>query len=397
MALALVEGAALGAGIRSLLRAVIKASKKLAGFDCILKKLEAIYPSDGKVEPRIGSSKEGNEEVDPNLTRWREANPRLLSLLLLPEDGVDVQVQLTSRFWPCSNQIDSVGITANRGVSDEYDNLGSCNAPGPPEFMMGLDVPLKELKRRLCEDGKSRIVIRAPRGCGKTTLAKGLCLDNQVKEYFKHILYATVSKRPNLIAIIKKLLWDKDEQVPEFRNEEDAVNQMELKPKRKAESGAILLVLDDVWCGSESLLAKFKFQISESKVLVTSRNEFPEFGSTYNLELWNKEDTMVLFRHSATPSMETSADSEALQETSTGPGSVGRSLHGQPVEIWRSRLMKLYEGQSIVDSETDLRKCLQSSLDALNDEDVMQKECFMDFTRNDASEIDGCYSGAFVM
>ena len=42
MALALVEGAALGTGIRSLLRAVIKASKKLAGFDCILKKLEAI-------------------------------------------------------------------------------------------------------------------------------------------------------------------------------------------------------------------------------------------------------------------------------------------------------------------------------------------------------------------
>ena len=42
MALALVEGAALGAGIRSLLREVIKASKKLAGFDCILKKLEAI-------------------------------------------------------------------------------------------------------------------------------------------------------------------------------------------------------------------------------------------------------------------------------------------------------------------------------------------------------------------
>ena len=92
-----------------------------------------------------------------------------------------------------------------------------------------------------------------------------------------------------------------------------------------------------------------------------------------------------------------SADSEALQETSTGPGSVGRSLHGQPVEIWRSGLMKLSEGQSIVDSETDLRKCLQSSLDALNDEDVMQKECFMDFSRNDASEIDGCYSGAFVM
>ena len=120
-------------------------------------------------------------------------------------------------------------------------------------------------------------------------------------EYFKHILYATVSKRPNQIAIIKKLFWDKDELVPEFRNEEDAVNQMELKPKRKAESGTILLVLDDVWCGSESLLTKFKFQISESKVLVTSRNEFPEFGSTYDLELLNDDDAMALFRHSAIP------------------------------------------------------------------------------------------------
>ena len=57
---------------------------------------------------------------------------------------------------------------------------------------------------------------------------------------------------------------------------------------------------------------------------------------------------------------------------------VGRSLHGRPVEIWRSRLKKLSEGQSIVNSETDLRKCLQSSLDALNEEDVMLKECFMD-------------------
>ncbi|RVW57597.1 putative disease resistance protein [Vitis vinifera] len=112
---------------------------------------------------------------------------------------------------------------------------------------------------------------------------------------------------------------------------------MELKPKRKAESGAVLLVLDDVWCGSESLLTKFKFQISESKVLVTSRNEFPEFGSKYDLELLNDDDAMALFRHSAiaqngscnyTPTDRlvkkvwcSTADSGALQGTSTGPGS----------------------------------------------------------------------------
>ena len=89
--------------------------------------------------------------------------------------------------------------------------------------------------------------------------------------------------------------------MPKFQNEEDAAYQMERKLKKKEESGAVLLVLDDVWCGSESLLAKFKFRTSKSKVVVTSRNEFPEFGSTYDLELLNDDDAMALFRHSAIP------------------------------------------------------------------------------------------------
>ena len=110
-----------------------------------------------------------------------------------------------------------------------------------------------------------------------------------------------MSKTFNLIGIIKKLFWHNDEQVLQFQNEEDAMNQLELMLKKKLQSGRILLVLDDVWCGSESVLAKFKFQISGYKVLVTSRNEFPAFGSTYHLKLLNKEDAMALFRHSAIP------------------------------------------------------------------------------------------------
>ena len=61
----------------------------------------------------------------------------------------------------------------------------------------------------------------------------------------------------------------------------------------------ILLVLDDVWAGAESLLHKFVFQIPEYKILVTSRYEFPSFGSTYNLPLLKDEDAMTLFRHSS--------------------------------------------------------------------------------------------------
>ena len=110
-----------------------------------------------------------------------------------------------------------------------------------------------------------------------------------------------MSRPPNLIAIITKLFWDEDERVPKFQNEEDAANQMELKLKKKEESGDVLLVLDDVWRGSESLLAKFKFRTSKSKVVVTSRNDFPEFGSTYDLKSLNDDDAMALFRHSAIP------------------------------------------------------------------------------------------------
>ena len=64
---------------------------------------------------------------------------------------------------------------SNRGVSDKYENLGSYEATNPPAFMVGLDVPLKELKNRLLlNDEESRIVVSAPGGSGKTTLAKRL-------------------------------------------------------------------------------------------------------------------------------------------------------------------------------------------------------------------------------
>ena len=61
----------------------------------------------------------------------------------------------------------------------------------------------------------------------------------------------------------------------------------------------ILLVLDDVWGGSESLLDNFVFKIPNYKILVTSRFEFPRFGSTYKLPLLKDEDAMTLFRSSA--------------------------------------------------------------------------------------------------
>ena len=89
-----------------------------------------------------------------------------------------------------------------------------------------------------------------------------------------------------------------NEQVPDFQSDEDAVNHLQ-ELKKKIGSNPTLLILDDVWRGSEHILDKFKFHMSNSKILVTSRTSFPSFSFTYNLEPLNPEDAMALFHHSA--------------------------------------------------------------------------------------------------
>lgn len=54
---------------------------------------------------------------------------------------------------------------------------------------------------------------------------------------------------------------------------------------------------------------------------------------------------------------------------------VGRSLAGQPAEMWESREIEWSRGSLILDTETELFLCLQSSFDAL---DEKLKECFLD-------------------
>ena len=68
---------------------------------------------------------------------------------------------------------------------------------------------------------------------------------------------------------------------------------------RKMKSKNILLVLDDVWSESESIIQDLKFTIPGYKILITSRNVFSRFGSTYDLSLLNDQDAKTLFCYSA--------------------------------------------------------------------------------------------------
>lgn len=55
----------------------------------------------------------------------------------------------------------------------------------------------------------------------------------------------------------------------------------------------------------------------------------------------------------------------------------GNSLRGRATEFWRKRLRD-WSKSSILDIETELLLRLQSSIDALDEEDAIIKECFMD-------------------
>jgi len=66
-------------------------------------------------------------------------------------------------------------------VSNSNVPLWPFTPPEPPQITVGLDKPMKDLKNELFKDGMSTVVLTAPGGCGKTTLAKKLCHDEAIK------------------------------------------------------------------------------------------------------------------------------------------------------------------------------------------------------------------------
>ena len=56
-----------------------------------------------------------------------------------------------------------------------------CTVRDPPDFTVGLDMPMKELKTLLLKEEVQLLLLTAPGGCGKTTLVQMLCQDDQIR------------------------------------------------------------------------------------------------------------------------------------------------------------------------------------------------------------------------
>ncbi|KAK9740592.1 hypothetical protein RND81_03G046500 [Saponaria officinalis] len=219
-------------------------------------------------------------------------------------------------------------------------------------------------------------------GSGKTTLAKELCKNNQIKSYFRdRILFLTVSQSPNVEELRQKIwrFFTETENV-DARNVAPHWNlQCQLRSKTNA-----LVVLDDVW--SLSMLKQLLFRVPGCTTIVVSRSKFPTiFDQTYEVELLSDKEAMTLFCYSAfgQNSVPVSADEHLIKilvdECKGLPLAlkvIGASLRGQPQMFWNSAKNRLSRGEPIGEShEINLLKRMETSISYLSEK---VRECFLD-------------------
>ncbi|OIS97841.1 PREDICTED: probable disease resistance protein At5g66900 [Nicotiana attenuata] len=295
----------------------------------------------------------------------------------------------------------SIGFTNSNGSSgwmNGGNSFGSTNGngfsgwsdvPQVSDSVVGFDLPLQELKVKLLEEKEQVVVLSAPAGCGKTTLAAMVCQEDDIKDKYRDIFFVTVSKTANIKRIVGEIFEMKGYKGPDFASEYAAICQLN-SLLRRSTSQPVLLVLDDVWSESDFVIESFIFQIPGFKILVTSRSVFPKFD-TYKLNLLSEKDAKALFNSSAfkdsIPNVRLDLVHTVVRSCCGFPLAlkvVGRSLCGQPELIWFNRVMLQSKRQILFPTENDLLRTLRASIDALDEIDLYSSEattlrdCYLD-------------------
>uniref|UniRef100_A0A7N0T9N4 RPW8 domain-containing protein n=1 Tax=Kalanchoe fedtschenkoi TaxID=63787 RepID=A0A7N0T9N4_KALFE len=393
----LVEGAVVGALVGKLVNEIIDATKTAGEFKPLLKRIESkirlLRPEMEKMEELLQKLDRGQENKEfaallvkgttlvkkcSKVQSWNYCKRVKCSKLLSKLDesissyceiNVALQTNRTATQTlvvaeDLSRRFDEYISTGRGNVNESELGLSvSCGLHRPPEYTVGLEMPLKEVKMKLLAGEVKVLVVFGPGGCGKTTLAKKLCEDSDIKDkYGRNIFFVTLSNVPNKMALnqLKSIYVDVD-----------------LKPK--------LVILDDVWLKSDHHIDDLSSGISNLKILVTSRFRLPRFQPQYELKLLNDEDAKKLFCHEVS----FGNDSDNMPEDDDlvnkivkccngfplALSVVGKSLKGQHWTVWRTRAEEMSKGQAFPDSEEVLLNCLSTSLDDL---DSVLKESFLD-------------------
>ncbi|CAL4988201.1 unnamed protein product [Urochloa decumbens] len=155
------------------------------------------------------------------------------------------------------------------------------------------------------EDGYPMIVsILGLGGSGKTTLAKHICHDKEIKEHFKDaIFWVHVSEEFDVKKLIGKLFQSITKQKSDLHAEEHMLSEI----SNKLRSNKYLLVLDDAWHkerdGWEKFMVLLKSGVPGSKILLTARDrkvaELVKSRHIFELGLLSKAESWTLFLKSS--------------------------------------------------------------------------------------------------
>ncbi|KAG8377655.1 hypothetical protein BUALT_Bualt08G0055500 [Buddleja alternifolia] len=249
-----------------------------------------------------------------------------------------------------------------------------------------LELGKMKVKEMLLREGEKEFNvfgIHGIGGSGKTTLAKEICKDDQIKSYFNNkVFFLTVSQSPNVEQLRSKI-WKTLSGNP-IVGHGDRFPQVKLTYEVDSSARA-LLVLDDVW--SQSVLEQLMIKIPGCKILVVSRQKFPPsvVHCSYELDLLTENEAVSLFCHFAfgQTSIPLDADDQLVKEVvdeckglPLALKVIGSSLKGQREMYWTSAKNRLSRGQPFCEShEVQLLERMKLSIDYLSER---ERECFLD-------------------
>ncbi|GMJ02640.1 ADR1-like 1 [Hibiscus trionum] len=295
-----------------------------------------------------------------------------------------MRFETMERFNRLEERLDSMnagpGTSGRQGIEAEEDsNLGIFGG-------IGLEIGKNKVTKMLIgRDDLSVVGIWGIGGSGKTTLAKEISRDNQVRSYFNNrILFLTVSQSPDLEQL-RANIWGF---ITGSEDMSHTTNIFVPQGKSQFEWGCgprTLVVLDDVW--SASVLEQLIFKVPTYKTLVISRCKFPKrvVNEVYEVELLREDESMSLFCHSAfgqksiPPTGNATLVKQIVNECKGLPLAlkvIGASLQDQPEMYWINARKRLSRGEPICEShENKLLDRMETSVECLKKK---VKECFLD-------------------